>query len=235
MVKTRTQKIFSLLLLLLVLMTIPTLGACSFENGAYKNIEGYSDVQKAKKLYTDLDSGHFYMQDNSTAQVTEEFTFRYREDGNLTYIYMGTESDKVYYEFHNGSEINYKTNTDTEWSFTAQGNEQYFVYDRKNRHPYTNEGVISLNAYAVTDSKTEENENGKKITFYYNAELLADQLAELGEIKSFESSIWLNNDGYCYRLDQKGVFQKDGAEEVSDFSMFIDSMNELGELKRPEV
>lgn len=235
MLKTRIKKIFSAFAPILVLMAVTMLGACSFGENSYKDIEGYDDVQRAKKLYTELDSGHFYMQDNSTGKVTEEFTFRYREDGNLTYIYMGTERETIYYEFHNGSEINYKTNSDAEWSFTEQGNEKYFVYDRENRHPYTNEGVISMNAYAVTDSKVEKSADGKKITFYYNAELLADQLAELGEIQSFESSVWLDGDGYCYRLDQKGVFEKDGAEEVSDFSMFIDSMNELGELKRPDV
>ncbi|MCM1054639.1 MAG: hypothetical protein NC394_03865 [Bacteroides sp.] len=211
------------------------LAACSPEAAAYKSIDGYAEVMEAKKLYTALDSGHFYMRDNESGEITEEFTFKYREDGNLTYLFIGTEGDKAYCEFHNGSEINFKYNGDGEWSFIGQGDESYRYYDRKKRHPYTEEGVISMNAYAVTGSSVEETENGKKITFYYNAAQFAEALSELGDIKSFESSIWLDQEGYCCRLDQKGVFEKDGKEIVSDFSMIIDSMNEVGELKRPEI
>jgi len=215
-----------------------TLSACLGnlgENAAYKSIEGYSDVKNAKKLYTELDSGHFYMQDNASGLVTMEFIFKYREDGKLTYFYMGSEEDTVYYEFHNGSELDHKNKGDSEWSFEAQGSENYYVYDRKNRHPYTDEGVISMNAYAVKESSVQETDAGKKITFYYNAEEFKDSLSMLGELKSFESTIWLNDDGYCCRLDQKGVFDNEGVEEISDYSMFIDSMNEIDEVKRPEV
>lgn len=229
------KKIIKVISFSALAVSVLALSACFPENAAYKSIDGYSDVAAAKELYVGLNSGHFYMQDNETGEVTEEFAFRYRDDGNLTYFSMGTEGEKVYYEFHNGSEINYKYKDDSEWSFIGQGDESYRVYDRKNRHPYTTEGVISMNAYAVTDSKVEEQAEGKKITFYYDAAQFAESLSEMGEIQSFESSIWLDSDGYCYRLDQKGVFEKDGEEVVSDFSMLIDSVNELGELKRPEV
>ena len=205
-------------------------------NAAYSDIEGYSDVQKAKKLYTELDSGHFYMQDNESCEVTVEFVFKYRSDGKLTYYYMGSEGDDVYYEFHNGSELDHKKKGEKEWQFESQGGEKYVVYDRRNRHPYTEEGVISMNAYAVTGSKLEETgDGGKKITFYYDPEEFKESLSMLGELKSFECTVWLNGEGYCYRLDQKGVFDNEGKDEVSDYSMFIDGMNEIEEVKRPEV
>lgn len=224
--------------LLLGAIMLCSLSACFGdlgESAAYKSIEGYSDVKNAKKLYTDLDSGHFYMQDNSDGRVTEEFTFKYRADGRLTYSYMGSDGDSIYYEFHNGSEINHKNKGDSDWQFEAQGSENYYVYDRKNRHPYTDEGVISMNAYAVTDSTLEEVNGGKKITFYYNPDQFKESLSMLGELKSFECTVWLDSGGYCYRLDQKGVFDNDGTEEVSDYSMFIDGMNEIEEVVRPEV
>lgn len=205
-------------------------------DSAYKDIEGYSEVAEAKKLYIGLDSGHFYMQDNSTGEITSEFLFKYRDDGKLAYFCMSREKDTEAYEYHNGSEINRKNKGDAHWQFIAQGSEDYYVYDRKNRHPYTNDGVISMNAYAVTDSKVEENDSGKRITFYYNCEEFKEAMSELGELKSFECSIWLDKNGYCYRLDQKGVFDNVGEESVSDYSMFIDKMNEIeGDIKRPEV
>ena len=226
--------------LLFVLGTLMSvlLTACFWDLGdsaAYKSIEGYAEVKAAKELYVKLDSGHMYMQDNSDGRVTEEFTFKYREDGKLTYSYMGSDGDTVYYEFHNGSEINHKNKGDTEWQFEAQGSENYYVYDRKSRHPYTDEGVISMNAYAVKESSTEEANGGQKITFIYDPEQFKESLSMLGELKSFESTIWLDGDGYCYRLDQKGVFDNNGAEEVSDYSMFIDTMNKVENIIRPEV
>lgn len=220
------------LMLLLLSACFPGLGGDS----AYKNIEGYSEVTQAKKLYAALDSGHFYMQDNSDGEITSEFLFKYRDDGKLTYFYMSAEDGETAYEYHNGSEINRKNKGNPQWEFIAQGGEDYYVYDRKNPHPYTEEGVISMNAYAVTDSAVEETDSGKKITFYYNAEEFKEAMAELGELKSFECSLWLDENGYCYRLDQKGVFDNGGDESVSDFSMFIDQMNGIeGEIKRPEV
>ena len=216
------------------LLLVLAMTGCGFSSdSAYYSIEGYPEAANAKSLYAQLDSGHFYMQDNATGSITEEFTFLYRSDGNLMYSYMGSEEGVVYYEFHNGSEINSRYADEDNWSFIQQGDEDYYVYTRTSRHPYTAEGLISVNAYAVTDSKVEETEEGLKITFYYDASRLAAALAEIGELDSFESSLWLNGEGYCYRLDQLAVF--DGGEQVSDYSMHIDSMNEVKSLTRPEI
>lgn len=215
------------------LLVLGTASGCSFGDSAYYDIPGYAEATNAKTLHSQLDSGHISVVDNSTGEVTEEFTFKYRPDGNLMYSYMGSDGDRVYYEFHNGSEINARYGGDTEWHFIEPGSEDYFVYTRENQHPYTAEGVIAVNAYAITDSKAEELDGGRKVTFYYNASRLADTLAEIGRLDSFESTIWLNGEGYCYRLDQLAVF--DGGEQTSDFSMFIDEMNEVEELTRPEI
>ena len=215
------------------LFILAAAAGCSFGNTAYLNIAGYPEAANAKTLYAQLDSGHIRVVDNQTGDVTEEFTFLYRSDGNLMYNYMGSDGNEIYYEFHNGSEINYRSDTDTEWSYMDQSDEQYFVYTRSNQHPYTAEGMISVNAYAITDSEVEAADGGVKITFRYDASQLAASLAEVGTLDSFESTLWLNEEGYCYRLDQRAVF--DGGESVSDYSMYIDSMNELTELVRPEI
>ncbi|MCH5201065.1 MAG: hypothetical protein J1F60_08905 [Oscillospiraceae bacterium] len=216
-----------------VLLLLGAAAGCSFGDIGYDDITGYSEAAKAKTLYTQLDSGHIRVVDNSTGEVTEEFTFMYRSDGNLMYSYMGSDGEKVRWEFHNGSEINSRENGETEWEFIEPSSEDYYVYTRTDRHPYTAEGVIAVNAYAITDSKVEEADGGVKATFYYDASLLAASLSDMGSLDSFESTIWLNAEGYCYRLDQLAVF--DGGENVSDFSMFIDMMNEVRSLTRPET
>lgn len=210
---------------------------CGCMNNSYSNIEGYPDVSNAKKLFSELDSGHFYMQDNTTGQKTEEFTFMYSQNGNLIYSHTATDGDDVYYEYCNGAELSYKHKNDKEWSLLTYGDDEFIIYTRKNKHPYTDGGVISVNAYAITNSAVEENSDGKKVTFFYAPAALADSLLSLGDLKSFESSLWLNHDGYCYRLDQKAVFKNaDGdGESIRDYSLFIDNMNSVGEISKPEA
>ncbi len=211
-------------------------GGCSFAAPNYDDIDGYAEAARAKTLYAELESGHFRMVDNSTGKVTEEFTFKYRPDGNLMYSYIGSDGEGMGYEYHNGSELSSYRYGDTQWQSVGPDSESYYVYSRDNLHPYTTEGVIAVNAFAITESSVEESDGGGlRITFSYDASLLAGSLAEMGELKSFDSVLWLNEDGYCYQLDQKGVFYNNGTEEVSDYSMFIDSMNEVEEIERPEI
>lgn len=218
-----------------VVLTLVIIFSAGCAGTAGYSFDGYEDAVNAKSLYASLDSAHFYMRDNSTGTVTEEFSFMYREDGNMVYSYMGTDGETVYYEFHNGSEINYKNAGDESWSFVEQGDENYYVYSKSNKHPYASESVIALNADAITDSSVEKIDGGEKITFCYNADKLASALSQMGELQSFESSLWLNSDGFCFRLDQKALFLDNGEEFVSDFSMFIDQMNEIAQLERPDV
>lgn len=215
------------------LLFLTAVTGCSLGGSAYYGISGYAEAAKAKTLHSQLESGHISVVDNAAGEVTEEFTFMYRSDGSLIYSYIGNDGERVYYEFHNGSEINSRCDGDTDWSYIEPGSEDYYVYTKANRHPCTAEGAIALNAYAITDSKVEETEGGQKITFYYDASQLAASMADMGSLDSFESTVWLNGEGYCYRLDQLAVF--DGGESVSDFSMFIDMMNEVTDLSRPEI
>lgn len=220
-----------------LLSSILLFSACSIFAGCvninYSNIEGYADVNNAKKLYAELNSAHFYMQDNTTGQISEEFTFMYNSNGNLLYSHTATDGENVYYEYCNGAELSTKHKSDENWTLLTYGDEGFQVYTREKKHPYTDEGVISVNAYAITDSLVEKTDEGEKVFFNYNPKALADSLSELGELKSFESTIWLNNEGYCFRLDQRAVFENNG-EQVSDYSLFIDNMNDVAEIIKPK-
>lgn len=209
-------------------------GGCSLGMPDYSYIDGYTEVANAQKLYAELDSGHFYMQDNTSGEKTGEFTFKYREDGQLMYMYMASDEEGLYLEFHNGSEINLKRTGRKDWSFVSRGDEDYYSYSRENKHPFTTEGVISMNAFAVTDSLAEKDGEGEKISFKYNVAAFEGSFEGMGSLRSFESTVWINGEGYCYRLDQKGVFEKDGGENVYDYSMFIDEMNEVEKVERVE-
>lgn len=214
------------------LLLLAAVTGCSVSSDYY-GIAGSAEAAKAKILYSQLDSGRIRVVDNHTGENTEEFTFMYRSDGHLMYSYAVSDGDTIRCEFHNGDEVSYCKDGGDEWEIIDPSSEDYFVYTRTNRHPLTAESVIAVNAYAVADSKLEENGDGLKITFYYNASLLADSLLEIGSLDSFESVLWLDGEGYCYRLDQLAVF--DGGETVSDLSMFIDSMNEIDELTPPNI
>lgn len=209
-------------------------GGCSLPGTDYSRIEGYAQAARAQKLYSELESCHFYMQNNATSEKTVEFTFKYRADGQLEYMYTASDEEGLYLEYHNGSELNRREVGQKEWSFISRGSDNYYSYSKENKHPFTTEGVISVNAYAVTDSSAEKDGDGEKISFKYDAAAFEGSFEGMGKIKSFESTVWINSEGYCYRLDQKGVFEKDGEENVYDYSMFIDMMNAVDRVERVE-
>lgn len=220
-----------------IIQFLPVFSVCSILAGCmntnYSNIEGYSYVSEAKELYSGLSSAHFYIRDNTSGQITEDFTFMYNAGGSLAYSHTATDGEDVYYEYCNGAELSAKHGKDGNWTLFTYGDEEFHSYTREKKHPYTDGSVISVNAYAITGSAAEETDGGRKISFSYDPKALAGSLSELGELKSFESTIWLNNEGYCFRLDQKAVFENNG-EQISDYSLFIENMNDVTEIVKPE-
>ena len=124
MLKKITAAILSALLII-------TLSGCSVK----AEPEGYSDIKNARKLYSELYSAQLTVTDKETGTVTQELTFRYDTQDNLTYSYYGTDGTTEYYEYHNGSEYNYLS--DGEWHTLVSGDENYVAYSRSRKMSMT--------------------------------------------------------------------------------------------------
>ena len=127
------------------LTAVASITACSAD---YSHIDGYSDIENARKLYSSLYSAEITVTDKQTGTVTQELTFCYDKSDTLSYSYFGTDGKTKYYEYHNGSEYNYYS--DGEWHTLVSGDKDYVCYTRTNKMSMTAEGMIFITPESET-------------------------------------------------------------------------------------
>ena len=228
----RTGKIIAAVIAAITAVTSAT--ACSAD---YSHIDGYSDVENARKLYASLYSAELTVTDKGTGMVTQELTFCYDQNDTLSYSYFGTDGNTKYYEYHNGSEYNYYS--DGEWHTLVSGDQNYVCYNRTNKMSMTDEGMIFIKPDSVTSSEVKEAADGKTITMQYDVSKLnssmSSQLGLVGDLDSFSVVYNLDKDGYCTSMEQIGTATKDGVQGKVDYLMTITHMNDIASVEKPEV
>ena len=90
----RTGKIAAVFIT--ALTAVASITACSAD---YSHIDGYSDIENARKLYSSLYSAEITVTDKQTGTVTQELTFCYDKSDTLSYSYFGTDGKTKYYEY----------------------------------------------------------------------------------------------------------------------------------------
>lgn len=200
--------------------------------------DGCDEINAAKKLYENVDSGHVTVVDNITGLITQDFTFMYDDSDVLNYSYRGTDGDVIFYEYGNGSEINYCYATDNQWSVIIQGSDEFYNYTRTNRHAFTSQSVISLNESSITGTTVKDNsDGGKTVTVQYDVAKLntnsGSQMDAIGSFANFNAEITLNGDGYVVELHQWGEVVGDGANTDLDYTTTFTELNQVTEVTRP--
>lgn len=228
----RTGKIIASIVTAITAVTAVT--ACSAD---YSHIDGYNDIDNARKLYASLYSAELTVTDKETGAVTQELTFCYNQDDSLSYSYYGTDGNTKYYEYHNGSEYNYYS--DGEWHTLVSGDQNYVSYNRTNRMSMTTEGMIFIKPESVTGSEVKQTADGKIITMQYDVSKLnssmASQLGLVGDLDSFSVVYTLDKDGYCVTMEQIGAATKDGVQSKVDYLMEVSHMNDIASVEKPEA
>lgn len=220
------------------LVTFCALGLSACITSDYSSITGYDIIKTAKEKYAALESAHVVITDDDTEKVTQDFVFKYEGD-TLTYSYVGYDGSSSYYEFHNGSELDYYDNTSTGWNYLDNASEDYYVYTKSDKNSLTTESVIALNAESIVSGEKTDGENGAVVLRYtYNAEKMnsySTSLSKLGTIKSFETTFYIDADGYCTRMSQNGVLTGETGDFEVNYTMIISEMNSVEKIVRPEV
>ena len=161
------------------LTAVASITACSAD---YSHIDGYSDIENARKLYSSLYSAEITITDKQTGTVTQELTFCYDKSDTLSYSYFGTDGKTKYYEYHNGSEYNYYS--DGEWHTLVSGDKDYVCYTRTNKMSMTAEGMIFIKPESVTSSEVKNTADTKVITMQYDVSKLNSSMAsQLGSCR----------------------------------------------------
>ncbi len=192
------KKIKSLIYIIIVCLG---LGSCGQK---VNNYEGKELIDRAAEIHTSYESAMVVVSDGEAYdEAGNSQKIEYRFEGEvMQYMYSAHVDGKSYYEFNNGTELNYITLPDeTEWSFVAKGNEGYYNYSKASRH-YFADGAQLFTDYeaAVSGSEIKEVENQTIIKLSYDLEKLKQYsaLKEYGEFIDFSMVFYIDKaQGSC--------------------------------------
>lgn len=160
--------------------------------------EGKELIDKAAEIHTDYESASVTISDDVTNEVLQKIEYRF-EGEVMQYMYSAHVDDKDYYEYNNGTELNYITLPDeTEWSFAAKGTEGYYTYSKASRH-YFADGAQLFTDYEAAVSSSEIHDTGEQmiVKLDYDIDKLSEYAAlrEYGEFKDFTMIFYIDKDG----------------------------------------
>ena len=165
------------------------------------NYEGKELIDRAAEIHTSYESAQVII--NAGGEDADSQSIEYRFEGEvMQYMYSAHIDGKDYYEFNNGTELNYITLPDeTQWSFTAKGSEDYYSYSKASRH-YFADGAQLFTDYeaAVSESEIKETENQMIVKLSYDLEKLSQYsaLKEYGEFTDFAMVFYIDKEqGNC--------------------------------------
>ena len=224
------KKVLSLIYIIIVCLGV---SACSAKE---YNYEGKELIDRAAENHTALEGAYILVNDHISSEAVQSIEYQFQGEV-LTYMYSAHIDGKDYYEYNNGTELNFITLPDeTEWSFYAKGDENYYSYSKASRHYFT-DGAQLFADYeaAVSASEIKETETGTYITLSYDLEKLKQYSAFAGYdgLTDFSVLFFIDNaSGNCIRYDSKYTLS-DGTEEW--YIMHIYERSESGAVQRTEI
>ena len=166
--------------------------------------EGKELIDRAAEIHTGYESVSVTISDDITNEVLQSIEYRF-EGEVMQYMYSAHIDGKDYYEYNNGTELNYITLPDeTEWSFAAKGTEGYYTYSKASRH-YFADGAQLFTDYEAAVSSSEINDTGEQmiVMLSYDTDKLSEYAAlkEYGEFKDFTMIFYIDKDeGNCIQF-----------------------------------
>lgn len=177
--------------ILLPIIIVLLLGGCA------KTVQytGREKIERAREMHTALSGADITMTDNVSGEVIQQISYLFVGEA-MTYMYMGAQDGKLYYEYNNGTELDWITlPDDTEWSFAAKGSEDYYGYSKASRH-YFADGARLFAVYETAIESTEWSND--TLSLSYDEEKLAEYAAFSGmEIEDFTLSYSFCEQGQC--------------------------------------
>ncbi len=169
---------------------------CLLSGCAAAEYDGRTEIERARTLHTQLPGADIAMTDNRTGEIVQQISYLFVGEA-MTYMYMGAQDGKQYYEYNNGTELDTAAlPDDTQWSFAAKGTEGYYGYSKASRH-YFADGAQLFAVYEAAISSTER--DGGTLCFSYDEEKLSEYaaFAEMGELSDFSMTYTFDGEGYC--------------------------------------
>lgn len=212
---------------------LTALCSCSFQSVEY---DGKEELEKARSLHTALESATVTLTGGTDGdnEYVQQISYRFEGDV-MQYIFHASGKDDngesaEYYEFNNGTEIDFVTlPDDTEWQYYAKGDENFYSYTRSSRHYYA-DGAQLFSIFEKAIISTER--DGNTITFLYDDHQLTNYDAFYGmDISDFAMIYTFDDNGQCVEFANR--YTLDGEEYY--YNVAITEMNSIDEIVRPEI
>ena len=217
---------------IIYIIIVYTLCGC----GTKADYEGKDLIDKAAAMHTEKESATIVVIDNLTGKSLQRIEYRFVGDV-MQYMYTGEQEGKTYYEYNNGTELNFITIPDEkEWSFTSKGKEDFYSYSRIARH-YFADGAQLFCDYegAVKESKTIPFYDVNILRLYYDTDKLMEysSIAAYGKFSRFEIDFSLDPEtGECKRIRTKYTLENG---EKADYTVTFLPREASEEIKRVEI
>lgn len=224
------KKIFSYIYIIMVCLCVC---GCAKKEYYY---EGKELVDRAAENHTALEGALVIVGDGTDNAFMQCIEYQFQGEV-MTYMYAADIDGKQYYEYNNGTELNYITLPDeTEWSFIAKGTEGYYTYSKASRHYFADgEQLFADYEAAVSGSEISETEYDTTVTLNYDLEKLKQYsaFAEYDGITDFSVTFDIDkSSGNCIKYDSKYTLS-DGTEEW--YIVIISERPTDGPVERAEI
>lgn len=198
-----------------------------------KDVVGEDLVNKAREDYVKLDSAAVVITDMKTEEVTQTFSFNYKDDGTMVYLYNGYIDGKPYIEYNDGESLYIENNGQITTSNSKSRDFKKFT--RKKPHPDASEEFMLLVKDSIDESSTKITESGKQVTYIYNAKKFRKVNSQLGNVKAFSIVYNFDKDGDFINFIDICVIEEDGKDVEKAFKVEITEKNQILRIDKPEV
>ena len=198
-----------------------------------KTIVGEELVNKAREDYAKLDSAAVVITDMKTGEVTQTFSFNYKDDGTMVYLYNGYIDGKPYIEYNDGESLYIENNG----QITSSNNKSrdFKKFTRKKPHPDASKEFMLLIKGSIDESLTKATESGKQVTYIYNAKKFCKVNRHLGKIKAFSVIYNFDRDGKFLNFIDTCIIEEDGKDVEKAFKAEITEKNHILRIDKPEI
>ena len=107
---------------------------------AEKPILGEELIEKARQEYAKLDSATVVVTDVDTGETSQTFSFNYKDNGDMVYLYDGVLQGEQYIEYNDAETLYIKK--DGEITATNKNDKDFKKFTKDDPHPDATEELI---------------------------------------------------------------------------------------------
>lgn len=210
----------------ILIINILALTACE-----KKQILGEDLIENARKSYEKLNSATVVVTDLDSGELLQTFSFNYKENGDMVYLYEGILGDEKYIEYNNAEALFTKKNGEV--TKQDKNSKDFKKFTKKEPHPDATGELILFKKRYVQEAKLTNYESGKVLVHKYDAKKLGKFDESVGEIKDFTVTYNFDNEDNLISFIETTVLENNNETNTKSFKVEITEKNQIVSIEKP--